>query len=155
MSNRMLASYSVYIAAALYGHLAYLIGFEPAFGYPPWLRMRISLRFLALAGGSLRMLAVGEFDCSRLSDKLGTGLSGCVCALLGLLSLPIKTVAHLSMSAHQHELVSVSFVSVGYYTHWIIGLCFCFAFIFYTFPILVILPSSITFIHLIYRIYLR
>ena len=144
MSTRLLATYSVYVAAALYVHLAYLFGFEPGFGYSSWLRLRVALRFLGLTGGSLRMLAVGDFDSSRLYDKLGAGISGCVCALLGLLSLPIKTMAHMDALAYRNELASTFFSApVSYCIHWIIGLAFFFAFLAYTFPILVVLPSGI------------
>ncbi|VDK35503.1 unnamed protein product [Taenia asiatica] len=143
MSARLLPSASVFIAAIFYIHLAYLLGFEPAFGYPPWLRIRVTLRLLALAGGSLRMLAAGDFNPSSLCDKLGAGLSGCVCALLGLLSLPVVTLADFDTAAHRHELASAfPNIFVTHLIHWVIGIAFCLAFIGYTFPILVVFPPG-------------
>ncbi|KAH9279216.1 hypothetical protein ECG_08324 [Echinococcus granulosus] len=143
MSARLLPSTSVFVAAVFYIHLAYLLSFEPTFGYPPWLRIRVALRLLGLAGGSLRMLAAGDFDSSRHWDKLGVGLSGCVCALLGLISLPTMTLPNLNTAMHRHELSSAfPNIFVTHLIHWVIGIAFCLAFVGYTFPILVILPQG-------------
>ncbi|KAM7539361.1 hypothetical protein Aperf_G00000050509 [Anoplocephala perfoliata] len=143
MSNRILPTASVILASIFYTHLAYLFVFEPGFGYPLWPRIRVALRLLALTGGSIRMLAAGDFELTRTSDKIGTGLSGCVCALMGLLSLPLVTLVHVSDSAHQQEMNSVfAFLgSFGGLIHWIIGLSFCLAFIAYSFLVLVITPQ--------------
>ncbi|KAM7539360.1 hypothetical protein Aperf_G00000050509 [Anoplocephala perfoliata] len=144
MSNRILPTASVILASIFYTHLAYLFVFEPGFGYPLWPRIRVALRLLALTGGSIRMLAAGDFELTRTSDKIGTGLSGCVCALMGLLSLPLVTLVHVSDSAHQQEMNSVfAFLgSFGGLIHWIIGLSFCLAFIAYSFLVLVITPQD-------------
>lgn len=143
MSTRVLPSFSVILASAFYMHLAYLFAFEPQFGYPPWLRMRSALRWMALAGASVRMLATGDFDPSRILDKVGVGLSGCVCAIMGVVSLPIVTVGYISDSARQQEINSVfPWFDFGGSIHWIIGLAFCLAFLAYSFPVLVVLPSS-------------
>ncbi|VDM34910.1 unnamed protein product [Hydatigera taeniaeformis] len=143
MSVRLFPSASVFVAAAFYIHLAYLLGFEPAFGYPPWLRIRVALRLLALAGASLRMLAAGDFDPSRHCDKLGAGTLGCVCVFLALLSLPIMTPINVDMRAHHHEIASAfPNVFVTNFIHWVIGIAFCLAFVGYTFPVLVVLPPG-------------
>ncbi|VDN97385.1 unnamed protein product [Rodentolepis nana] len=143
MSARILPSFSVLLASAFYIHLAYLFAFEPDFGYPSWLRMRCVLRLLALAAASIRMLAVGDFDPSRISDKIGAGLSGCICAIMGLLSLPIVTIAYISDTVRKHEINSLfPYVAFGVFIHWVIGLAFCLAFLAYSFPVLVVLPSG-------------
>nr|CUU99506.1 hypothetical transcript [Hymenolepis microstoma] len=143
MSARILPSFSVLLASAFYVHLAYLFVFEPDFGYPSWLRMRCALRLVALAAGSIRMLAVGDFDLSRTSDKIGAGLSGCVCAIMGLLSLPTVTAVYISDSVRKHEINSAfSYIAFGGFIHWVIGFAFCLAFLAYSFPVLVFLPSG-------------
>lgn len=146
MSARVLPTVSVITASIFYTHLAYLFVSESGFGYPPWLRMRVALRLLALTGGSIRMLAAGDFELTRTFDKIGAGLSGCVCVAMALLSLPLVTLVHVSDSAHQQEMnAAFSFLAFGEMIHWIIGLSFCLAFIAYSFPVLVILPSGKSF----------
>ncbi|VDD74099.1 unnamed protein product [Mesocestoides corti] len=142
MSARLLPSASVFVASVFYLHLAYIFMFEPKMDYVPWLRLRAALRLAALAGASIRMLSAGSFSVAKWRDKLANILSGCVCALLGLLSLPM-TLTHVDKAA-QHQELSSAFpqVFVSNFIHWVIGVSFLLAFLAYTFPVLVILPSG-------------
>lgn len=151
MSSRLAPSMCVYVAAAAYLHMAYLFvstSATPRLGYAPWLRSRAALHLSALAGASLRMTAaggdvVGGSFVGRWRHLLACGISGCVCALLGVISMPAEVSHVVDASCHRHELDSAfPAVFVSNFIHWIIGGAFFLAFLAYTFPILASPPAG-------------
>ncbi len=123
--------------------MAYIFMSAPRLGYAPWLRTRAALRLAGLAGAGIRMTSAGGFTASYWRDRIGCGLSGCVCALIGLISLPAQIARVVDTSCQKHELESAfKEYFVTDIIHWIIGGSFFVAFLAYTFPILVMLPEG-------------
>uniref|UniRef100_A0A0X3Q3I4 TMEM101 protein family n=1 Tax=Schistocephalus solidus TaxID=70667 RepID=A0A0X3Q3I4_SCHSO len=141
LSSRFLSRISVYALCAIQVHSAYVFLTAPGLGYQIWLRMRSALRSVAVAGASFRLLSTNQYSSASYVDRLGCGLLGLVSGLLGLLSLPFEaTKMHQEAQNHEHA-ATLGLLNCNAF-HWFVGGLFLVAFVAYTFPVMVVLPTS-------------